>query len=180
LGNPGARYERTRHNAGFRVVEELAREARAQEWSRRCRSLVCRATIGGEPVVLAKPLTYMNLSGEAVRLLLTGFGADPKEMILILDDLNLPMGRIRVRERGSSGGQLGLESVLRTLGGEEIIRVRLGVGEQEMPGDKAGFVLSELPPEKDAGLHEMVVRAAQAVRMIITDGVSKAMSVFNA
>jgi PTH1 family peptidyl-tRNA hydrolase len=180
LGNPGARYERTRHNAGYRVVDELAREARANEWSRRCRSLVCRAVIDGVSVFLAKPLTYMNLSGEAVRLLLAEYGLGPREMILILDDLNLPLGRIRIRERGSSGGQRGLESVLRMLGTEAVIRIRLGIGEEEMPGDKAAYVLSEVSAEKDAALQDMVVRAAQAVRMILAAGAAKAMSAFNA
>jgi len=180
LGNPGARFERTRHNAGYRVIEELARDSQTGAWSARCQSRVCTATIAVEQVVLAKPLTFMNASGRAVQLLLAEFAVDPKELILILDDLNLPLGRIRIRERGSAGGHLGLESVVRMLNSDEIIRVRLGIGEENMPEDKAGFVLSDFPPDSKAKLEEMTARAAQAVRLMITDGVSQAMSVFNA
>jgi PTH1 family peptidyl-tRNA hydrolase len=162
------------------VIEELARDSQTGAWSARCQSRVCTATIAVEQVVLAKPLTFMNASGRAVQLLLAEFAVDPKELILILDDLNLPLGRIRIRERGSAGGHLGLESVVRMLNSDEIIRVRLGIGEENMPEDKAGFVLSDFPPDSKAKLEEMTARAAQAVRLMITDGVSQAMSVFNA
>jgi PTH1 family peptidyl-tRNA hydrolase len=130
--------------------------------------------------VLAKPLTFMNASGIAVQLLLAEFPVDLKELIVILDDLNLPLGKIRIRERGSAGGHLGLESVVRMLNSDEIIRVRLGIGEEIMPEDKAAFVLADFPPDSTAKLEEMTTRAAQAVKLMITDGVSRAMSVFNA
>ncbi len=180
LGNPGARYERTRHNAGYMVVDELAREARAGAWSTRCQASLCEAAIAGQQVLLAKPLTFMNASGRAVQLLLAEYGLGPGAAIVILDDLNLPMGRIRIRERGSSGGHHGLESIAQTLGSDEIIRVRLGIGQESMSEDKAEFVLSEFPEGSEGEVNEMVVRAAQAVRTIITDGLSRAMSVFNA
>lgn len=180
LGNPGARYERTRHNAGFMVLDELAREAQAPSWSAGCRSLVCTATIAAQPVLLAKPRTFMNCSGLAVQLLLAESRLDPKEMIVVLDDLNLPLGRIRVRERGSAGGHHGMESIAGMLNSDEIIRVRLGIGEENMPEDRAGFVLSAVPPGKETEWQEMIVRAAQAVRMMLSDGISRAMSVFNA
>jgi PTH1 family peptidyl-tRNA hydrolase len=130
--------------------------------------------------VLAKPLTFMNASGRAVQLLLAEFPVDSKELIVILDDLNLPFGKIRIRERGSAGGHLGLESVVQALNSDEIMRVRLGIGEEKIPEDKAAFVLSDFPPDSMAELAEMTTRAVQAVRLIITDGVSQAMSVFNA
>ena len=180
LGNPGARYEWTRHNAGYMVIDELARMAQAGPWSHECQSLVCPATIAGQQALLAKPLTFMNASGRAVELLLAAYGLDPKEMILVLDDLNLPLGRIRIRERGSTGGHHGLESVVRMLDTDEIIRVRLGIGEENMPEDKTGFVLSDFPRDAAAGVKEMIARATQAVAMIIADGASRAMSVFNA
>jgi PTH1 family peptidyl-tRNA hydrolase len=162
------------------VIDELARDSQTGAWSTRCQSRVCAATIAAEQVVLAKPLTFMNASGRAIQLLLAEFPVDPKELIVILDDLNLPLGKIRIRERGSAGGHLGLESVVRMLNSDEIIRVRLGIGEENMPEDRAGFVLSDFPPDSTAKLEEMSARAAQAVRLMITDGVSRAMSVFNA
>lgn len=180
LGNPGGRYEQTRHNVGFMVLDELAREAQAGAWSKQCHSLVCMATISAQPVLLAKPLTFMNVSGEAIRLLLDKHGIDPKDLILVLDDLNLPLGRIRIRERGSAGGHNGMESIIRMLNSDEIIRVRLGIGQENMPDDKAEFVLANFPPAQAAELKEMVARAAQSVRCMVSDGVTRAMSVFNA
>ena len=180
LGNPGVRYNRTRHNAGFMVVEALAREARAGAWLTRCESLICLANIGPEQVLLAKPLTFMNVSGRAVRLLLREHALEVNEMVLVLDDLNLPLGKIRIRERGSPGGQRGLESVARALETEEFIRVRIGIGEESMPEDKADFVLAEFPPAKKPEWEDTVAKAAQAVRFVIVEGVQKAMSIFNA
>jgi PTH1 family peptidyl-tRNA hydrolase len=180
LGNPGVRYAWTRHNVGYMVIDELAREGRTGAWSTQCQSLVGTAVIAAQPVMLAKPLTFMNLSGRAVQLLLAEHRMDPKDLVLILDDLNLPLGRIRIRERGSSGGHRGMESIMETLNSDEITRVRVGVGEENMPEDKAGFVLSDFPAAGMADLRGMVARAAEAVRMLITDGVPRAMSVFNA
>lgn len=179
LGNPGARYQRTRHNAGYMAIDELARNLRADNWSTRCQSLVCPAVVPAEPVLLAKPLTFMNLSGRAVQLLAEENRVGPKELILILDDLNLPLGKIRIRERGSSGGQRGLESILQTLDSEEIARVRVGIGEEDIPEDKAGFVLSEFPADRMPVVTDMIARAAQAVELIITGGLARAMTVFN-
>ncbi len=180
LGNPGARYERTRHNAGYMVIDELAREARAGAWSTRCQASVCTSEIAGRQVLLAKPLTFMNASGRAFRLLLDEYGVEPGAALVVLDDLNLLLGRIRIRERGSSGGHHGLESIARELGSDEIVRVRLGIGQETMPEDKAEFVLSDFPAESTAEVNEMIARAAQAVRTIVTDGLSRAMSLFNA
>ncbi len=180
LGNPGARYAVTRHNVGFMVADELACTTKAGPWTIRCRSMVCDAMIDGRAVVLAKPLTYMNLSGHAVQQLLEECGCSPAMLIVVLDDLNLPFGRVRVRKRGSAGGHHGLESVIGAIGTEEITRIRLGIGEEEAPVDKAGFVLSEFPAAGGQELSEMIRRAAEAVRIIVSEGVDKAMSVCNA
>jgi len=180
LGNTGVRYERTRHNAGFMVVEALAREEHAGAWLARCESLICFANIGPEQVLLAKPLTFMNVSGRAVQLLLREHALETKEMVLVLDDLNLPLGKIRIRERGSAGGHRGLESVARALETEEFIRVRIGIGEEGIPEDKADFVLAEFPPVKKPDWEDAVARAVQAVRLVIAEGVQKAMSIANA
>ncbi len=180
LGNPGARYAATRHNVGFMVSDELARGTKAGSWTIRCRSMVCEAIVDGQTVVLAKPLTYMNLSGHAVELLLAEYGCAQEALTVVLDDLNLPFGRIRVRSRGSAGGHRGMESVIAVLGSDVITRVRLGIGEEETPADKAGFVLSEFPAARGPELDEMIRRAAEAVRVIVSEGVDKAMSVYNA
>jgi len=180
LGNPGVRYEGTRHNAGFATVDELARNSRNQAWSRRCQSLVAFAAVAEEPALLAKPLTFMNASGTAIQLLLDEFRLGAGDLVLILDDLNLPLGKIRIRRRGSAGGHKGLESVIRALNSEEFIRVRLGIGEEGMPEEKAGFVLSDLPQDRMPQWNEMIARAAEAVRMIVSGGLTRAMSMFNA
>ncbi len=180
LGNPGERYARTRHNAGFMAVDTLARKAGITPWSVACRSLVCLTTIAGRPVVLAKPLTYMNLSGQAVRPLLVEYGLTLQDALLIVDDFNLPFGRIRLRPKGSAGGHHGLESVIKAMESEEFLRVRLGIGEDKEPQDKAEFVLSDFPPERETDLNGMIRRAGEAVKMILSDGVARAMAVFNA
>jgi peptidyl-tRNA hydrolase, PTH1 family len=180
LGNPGERYARTRHNAGFLAVDALAREASNGGWEPECQSLVRRCTIAGQPVVLAKPLTFMNLSGQAVDLLLGRYPVGIERIIVALDDLNLPFGRIRIRERGSAGGHRGLESVLRAVGSEEVVRVRLGIGEEAWAGDVSDFVLSEFPRNREVELTEMVLRARDALKTILAEGGAKAMSVFNA
>jgi PTH1 family peptidyl-tRNA hydrolase len=180
LGNPGPRYERTRHNAGFRVADALARGARAGEWRRERAALVTDAEIAGRAVLVAKPLTFMNRSGDAARALLEERGLGPEALIVIGDDLNLPLGKVRVRPRGSSGGQLGLESVLRACGTDEIVRVRLGVGEEAPPEAWRDFVLEEFPAERLEEVERMVARARDAVEAILADGVARAMSVYNA
>ena len=180
LGNPGERYAGTRHNAGFMVVDALAREAAAERWSAECRSLVCRAQIAGRASLLAKPLTYMNLSGQAAYLLLSEHRLTLKDVLLIVDDFNLPFGRIRLRATGSAGGHHGLESIIRALQSEEIARIRLGIGDEDAPVDRAEFVLSGFPPAREAELKDMIRMAGEAVKMILTEGVARAMSVFNA
>jgi len=135
--------------------------------------------IAGQPVVLAKPLTFMNLSGQAVDLLLERYPVGIEGIIVALDDLNLPFGRIRIRERGSAGGHRGLESVLRAVGTEELIRVRLGIGEEAWASDVSDFVLSEFPTNRELELTQMLLRARGALKSILAEGVPKAMSVFN-
>jgi PTH1 family peptidyl-tRNA hydrolase len=179
LGNPGDRYTRTRHNIGFMVLEALAQEA-AASWSNYFFSCVCRVEIEGAQVLLAEPLTYMNNSGRAVNAILSNLKRSSEDLLVIYDDLNLPLGRIRIRERGSAGGHHGLESILTTLNTEEILRMRLGIGEERMTEDKAEFVLSDFPPEDQTVLDEMIHTAGKAVKSIVRDGVSKTMAIFNA
>jgi peptidyl-tRNA hydrolase, PTH1 family len=179
LGNPGERYAPTRHNIGFMALDALAKEA-GGTWSRQALSKTCRIDVSGHPVLLAEPLTFMNRSGNAVQALLSTFQREPQDLLLIVDDLNLPFGRIRIRERGSAGGHHGLESILTILKTEEIVRVRMGIGEESMPEDKAEFVLSGFPQQKQAELDSMILKAGNAVKSLLQDGVSKTMAIFNA
>ena len=179
LGNPGRKYQRSRHNIGFMVLEALAREA-SGSWSRRMLSRTCRVEIEDVPVLLVEPLVYMNNSGSAVQGILSALERGPQDLLVVSDDFNLPLGRIRIREGGSAGGHRGLESILTLLNTDEILRVRIGVGEESMPDSRAEFVLSDWPAESMPKVDEMIVKAGNAVKSILKDGVSKSMAIFNA
>ena len=131
-------------------------------------------------MILVKPATYMNHSGKAVHVLLSELQRSPQDLLLIVDDLNLPFGRIRLRKRGTAGGHHGLESILNILKTEEIMRLRLGIGEESMPEQKSDFVLSDFPPEKQTELDDMIVKACNAVKSILSNGVAKTMALYNA
>jgi peptidyl-tRNA hydrolase, PTH1 family len=179
LGNPGNQYAANRHNIGFMVLDLLAMEANGQ-WTFNMLTRTCHINIDGNPVLLVEPLNYMNNSGKAVHTLLSALQRGPEGLLVICDDLNLPLGRIRIREKGSAGGHHGLESILSVFGTEEISRLRVGIGEEQMPEDKAGFVLSDFPPGKKVELSEMICTARDAVKSIVRNGVPKTMAIFNA
>jgi PTH1 family peptidyl-tRNA hydrolase len=179
LGNPGNSYEQNRHNVGFMAAEALAREG-SGIWSSDLLSRTCRMDIGHYPVLLVQPLTFMNRSGEVVHVLLSALHRAPQDLLLLVDDLNLPFGRIRIRERGSAGGHRGLESILTALETDEIVRIRMGIGEGGIPEDKSEFVLADFPPGKQKDLDEMIINAGNAVKSILSNGVSKTMAIFNA
>jgi len=179
LGNPGEQYVRNRHNTGFMVLDALARECGAG-WSAYLLCETCRIEAAGREALLAKPLTYMNHSGKAVLALLADLGRHPEDLLLVVDDLNLPFGRIRIRERGSAGGHRGLGSIIGAFGTEEILRVRVGIGEEPAPEDKKEFVLSDFPAERQAQLDEIIVHTGNAVKSLLSGGVSKTMAIFNA
>jgi PTH1 family peptidyl-tRNA hydrolase len=178
LGNPGEQYAQNRHNVGFMVLDALAREA-SGSWSAHSLSRICSIEIRGRLVLLVKPATYMNHSGKAVHALLSALQRNPQDLLLVVDDLHLPFGRIRVRERGTAGGHHGIESVLDAVKTEEIVRVRIGIGEARMPENKADFVLSDFPPEKQTELEDTIIKAGDAVKSILNDGVAKTMALFN-
>jgi PTH1 family peptidyl-tRNA hydrolase len=179
LGNPGIEYAWTPHNLGFLVVDRLAERAGAQVERPEARSFIARTRLAGHDVVLAQPQTYMNASGPAVRELLERFECDPAEMVVLVDEVALPWGTLRIRERGSAGGHNGLKSVIGALGSDEFIRVRLGIRPEHPVGDLADYVLR---PMRKADLEiaaEMIETAADAVEVILTEGPGKAMSRFN-
>jgi PTH1 family peptidyl-tRNA hydrolase len=179
LGNPGAQYDWTPHNVGFLAVDAIAERAGIRVTRPESKSQVGVGKLAGEEVVLAKPQTYMNLSGAAVRMLLERYEAGPEDLIVLSDEAMLPWGSIRIRERGSAGGHNGLNSIIGSLGTNEFIRVRLGVQPEHPMGDMADYVLGVMrKPEREIAL-QMAQDAAQAVEAILTEGVGKAMTRFN-
>ena len=180
LGNPGPEYERTRHNAGFRTVELLAQRAGVKIDRAKFRALLRPAELGGSRVVLVKPQTYMNLSGEAVFLAGQFYKIPPERIVLIFDDVSLPFGRVRVRADGSAGGHNGVKSVLAQLGTDRIPRVKIGVGEKPHPDmELADWVLSRFTRQEEQELPTVLARAADAVAELIANGVQSAAGKYN-
>jgi PTH1 family peptidyl-tRNA hydrolase len=179
LGNPGPEYAWTPHNLGFFVVDRLAETAGVSIERPEGRSLVAKARLKEQDVLLAKPQTYMNLSGSAAADLLERFEADPAKLIVVFDDVALPWGMIRVRERGSAGGHNGMKSVIAALGSAEFARVRLGVRPEHPVRDLADYVLRPMRKADLDTAAEMVETAAEAVEVILSEGVRSAMARFN-
>lgn len=180
LGNPGKQFEHTRHNMGFDTVDELVERHRVPQSGVRCKGMYGKGMIEGEKVILLKPLTYMNLSGEAVRGLADYFKIDPEnELIVIYDDIDLEPGQIRVRKKGSAGGHNGIKDIIAKLGTQNFIRVRIGVGAKPKNWDLADHVLSRFTPGEKKLVDAAILRAASAVEKILTDGVDAAMNEYN-
>ena len=180
LGNPGREYALTPHNLGFAVIEALAPQARLRRRQRVFRSELWRGRLDGKEVVLAQPQTYMNLSGPAVAELLRAEDLEPADLIVVADDVALPWGQLRIRERGSAGGHNGLESVIAALETSAFLRVRLGIQPREGEvGDLAEYVLAPMGAKERKLAEAMVAEAADAVRLILREGPSRAMTRFN-
>jgi len=179
LGNPGASYERTRHNLGFMVIDRLAREAQTQVKRDECRALIGRAVIDNETAELAKPQTYMNLSGESVSCLLAKPDRIVEKLIVISDDLALPLGSIRLRPKGTHGGHNGLRSIIDCLKTNEFIRLRIGILPEHPVANTKNFVLENFAKAENGTVEQVLERSADAIRTVISDGVEKAMAVFN-
>lgn len=180
LGNPGIEYQFTPHNLGFLTIDCLANDVGAEVRNRNCRALTARAVIEEQQVLLAKPETYMNLSGMAVRELVGRYEVDPaKDLIVIYDELDLPLGRIRIRQRGSSAGHNGMESIIGALGTQEFLRVRLGVGPDKKVSDGAKYLLSPFRKAQLKVVDEIIDTASEAVRVILKEGPGAAMNRFN-
>ena len=179
LGNPGPEYAKTRHNLGFMLVDLLASRQQTQIKRDECRSLIGRGIIDNQTVELAKPQTYMNLSGEAVRGLIAKDDRSVEKLIVISDDLALPFGTIRIRPQGSHGGQNGLRSIIDCLKTQEFIRLRIGIGPEHQISDASRFVLENFTKKEAEMLENILDESADAVRAIITDGVDASMARFN-
>ncbi|MEZ5423671.1 MAG: aminoacyl-tRNA hydrolase [Pyrinomonadaceae bacterium] len=179
LGNPGRQYERTRHNLGFMLVDLLAGRHQTRVGREECKALVGRTLIAGESVELVKPQTFMNLSGDSVKCLLSKAERRIENLIVISDDLALPFGSIRVRPKGTHGGQNGLRSIIERTGTQEFIRLRIGIMPAHPISDASRFVLEEFTRREAGELPELLDRAGDAIETILRDGVDVAMQKFN-
>ena len=179
LGNPEKKYEHTRHNVGFDVLQVLSQKLDIPLNKLRCKALTGEGRIGGERVVLAAPQTYMNLSGQSVVELLRWYKADAKHLIVVYDDVDLPQGRLRVRAGGSAGTHNGMRNIVYLTGRDNFPRVRIGIGKPEPGRDLAAYVLGKYPPEARQAMFDAFLRAADVVQAIVTDGAEAAMARFN-
>ena len=179
LGNPGRRYQRTRHNLGFMVVDRFASEKRVTLKEKKYHSLIGSWQMNGEKVLLVKPQTYMNRSGEAIRTLFRYLPVALQDLVIIHDDLDLPLGRIRMRPRGGAGGHRGVLSILEALEGENFFRVRLGIGRPPAGVDPLDFVLDPFPLKETDLVDEAVSKAADALESLLQEGPHRAMERFN-
>ncbi len=180
LGNPDRKYQNTRHNIGFEVIDAIAARNQITVGERKHKALIGKGVVGGQKAVLVKPQTYMNLSGESVREVIDFYKADEKrELIVISDDISLETGQIRIRRKGSAGGHNGLKNIILCLGHDEFQRVRIGVGGKPEGSDLVAYVLGHFPTEERKVMDESAARAAEAVEMMIAEGADAAMNVYN-
>lgn len=177
LGNPGSRYEKTRHNVGFLVLEEFI-QIQQSEFKEKEDYKICKGSLGDEKIILLEPLTFMNMSGVAVRKIMQKSNIYPEKLIVIHDDLDLETGSLKIRRKGSAGGHKGVESIIQNIGTQEFIRVKIGIGRDPfVPPEK--YVLSKFRKEEMQLIREAIEKAVESVHSIINDGVERAMNRFN-
>jgi PTH1 family peptidyl-tRNA hydrolase len=179
LGNPGPEYAATRHNLGFKVIEELAVRQGLKSLKEKHQALIGEAVLDGHKVILAQPQTFMNNSGTSVQALLSWHKIEPRKLIVIYDDVDLEIGQLRLREKGNAGGHHGVESIIAQVGTTEFARVRIGIGRASLSGDVADHVLQRIPPAEREELTTAVQAAAEAVEAIVRDGLPAAMNKYN-
>lgn len=180
LGNPGAKYENTRHNIGFMVVDALAEKNHISVTEKKHKALIGKGMLGSERILLVKPQTFMNLSGESIREIIDYYKVEEKtELIVISDDISLEPGALRIRKKGSAGGHNGLKNIILHLGHDEFQRIRIGVGEKPSGYDLADYVLGHFREDDRELIAKSVEQAAEAVQVMITEGADKAMNQFN-
>jgi PTH1 family peptidyl-tRNA hydrolase len=178
LGNPGAQYERTRHNVGWQVVDAFARKFRIDVDRHEKNAMTGTGRVAGGSVMVAKPLTYMNLSGDAVRLLINAYLESPEEMIVVYDDIDLPLGKLRIRPNGSAGTHNGMRSIISTIGTEKFPRLRIGIGQSDQ-GRLRDYVLDEFTAEEQPAVNRAVERSVDALLLFVRGDLKRAMNQFN-
>ena len=179
LGNPGKEYENTRHNAGFLVLDTLAQKLGADLSERKHRALCGKAVIGGQKVILLKPQTYMNLSGESIRAAADYYKVPPEDILVVYDDISLAPGQLRIRAKGSAGGHNGIKSIIAHLGTQEFPRVKVGIGEKPPRMDLADYVLGHFSSGEKKIMEEAAKEAADAICEIVNVGIEQAMNDHN-
>ena len=179
LGNPGYEYHLTPHNVGFMAIDRLAEDCGTQLLRREAQALTASTELAGERVVLAKPQTYMNLSGLAVARLLQNYQLAPRDLLVLVDEIEIPLGMIRIRPRGSAGGHNGLKSIIGALEADDFIRLRMGVRPEWPVEDYVSYLLRPFRPREMELVAEMLDLAGEAVRVVLSEGVQKAMNRFN-
>lgn len=179
LGNPTAQYAATRHNIGFDTITRICDDNNIMLGTKKHLSLIGQGILGGEKVVLAQPQTYMNNSGEAVAQIASYYKLTPEEIIIIYDDISLPVGQLRIRGKGSAGGHNGIKSIIQCLGSESFLRIKVGVGAKPEKWDLADFVLSRFSEEENVIIRDALGEAAKACECIISQGLQSAMNSYN-
>lgn len=179
LGNPGLKYDSTRHNVGFEVIERLAYNNNIKVDKKKHRALIGQGVINGEKVILVKPQTYMNLSGESVRGILDFYKEDEDSLIVVYDDTSLDIGNLRIRKKGSAGGHNGIKNIISHLGTDTFVRIKVGVGNKPPGWDLADYVLSKFDKEEIPQIIDSIREAANSVECILKDSVEVAMNQFN-
>lgn len=179
LGNPGEKYEHTRHNIGWMALDEAANRWGFQNAQLKCKGLILEGRVNGEKVVLIKPMTYMNLSGECVRAYMDYFKADISDLVVVYDDMDTELGKIRLRMKGSHGGHNGIRSIIEHLGTEEFKRIRLGISRPAPGTDKVPYVLSNFRKEEQELLKETIQKAVDAMEYSVSNHFEKTMAKFN-
>jgi len=180
LGNPEKKYENTRHNAGFITIDQIAEKYGMDIVEHKFKALIARGVIDGEKVILMKPLTYMNLSGEAVREAVDYFKVDPKEQVCIIyDDTSMDVGRLRIRKKGSAGGHNGIKSIIAHLGTDVFVRVKVGIGEKPPRYDLADYVLGHFTDDERKTINETALRVTEAIVPLVHGEPDEAMNKYN-
>lgn len=179
LGNPGMKYRRTRHNIGFRLVDYLAKELRMSVRLKQCSALVGYGRLHGEDIVLAKPQTFMNLSGASVKCLVKRYSVVPSQVLVVYDDMDLDVGKMRIRAKGSHGGHKGMKSIMEELGTSELPRLRIGIGRSDFQTLVVDYVLGTFSREEESDIAQTLARAIEAIQTIIGEGLESAMNKYN-
>jgi PTH1 family peptidyl-tRNA hydrolase len=179
LGNPTEKYQATRHNVGWDAITRLSDDYKIPLDFKKHKAICGKGYIEGEKVILAQPMTYMNLSGESVRELVDFYKVSPEEVIVIYDDISLEVGQLRIRKKGSAGGHNGMKSIISHLGTDEFPRIKVGVGDKPKGWDLADYVLSRFQGDEQASIRDALKDSSEACKMIITSGMDAAMNLYN-